>query len=95
LPIFADSVKFGECKPYWKMPELWECNIESPVCVGTTGEQILGCLVVATRLATGWYILGTLSNESADGFSGVFNKEQGTVSGAAIGLEWASFDLVT
>jgi hypothetical protein len=96
LPLFGGGVEVGECKPYWKIPELWECNLMSPVPTGSTAEQVLACLLTATSLATGWYILGSLSAESAEGFSGVFNaKGQGIVSGAAVGLEWASFDIET
>ena len=96
LPLLGGSVEVGECKPYWKTPELWECNVVSPVRVGTAAEQVLACLLAAMNLATGWYILGSLSAESAEGFSGVFTAEgQGTVSGQAVGLEWASFGLGT
>jgi hypothetical protein len=96
LPLLGGSVEVGECKPYWKIPELWECNLVSPVPDGSIAEQVLACLLAAMNLATGWYILGSLSAESAMGFSGVFSTEgQGSVSGPAVGLEWASFDLGT
>jgi hypothetical protein len=96
LPLFGGGIEVGECKPYWKIPELWECNLVSPVPAGPVAEQILACLLTAMSLATGWYILGSLSDESAEGFSGVFNvKEQGRASGPAVGLEWASFDVGT
>lgn len=96
LPLFGSGIEVGECKPYWKMPELWECNLVSPVTTGSAAEQVLACLLTAMNLATGWYILGSLSAESAEGFSGVFNaKGQGSASGPAVGLEWASFDLGT
>jgi hypothetical protein len=53
-------------------------------------------LLIATRLATGWYIFGSLSAESAEGFSGVLStKGQAIISGPAVGLEWASFDIGT
>ena len=95
LPLFGVAVEVGECKPYWKNPELWECNLVSPVSAGSAAEQVLACLLTAMSLATGWYILGSLSVESAEGFSGVFDKRQGSASGAAVGLEWASFDFGT
>lgn len=94
LPLFGGEVEVGECKPYWKTPDLWECNLVSLVLAGSTAEQVLSCLLTANSLASGWYILGSLSSESAAGFSGVFDaKGQGFVSGAAVGLEWASFDV--
>lgn len=95
LPLFGVGVEVGECKPYWKIPELWECNVVSPVHAGPAAEQVLECLLAAMNLATGWYILGSLSAKSAVGFSGVFDARQGVVSGPAVGLEWASFDLGT
>jgi hypothetical protein len=61
LPLFEDGVEVGECKPYWKTPELWECNLVSPVPAGSAAEQVLACLLTAMSLATGWYILGSLS----------------------------------
>src|SRR5947207_3316509 len=93
LPLFGGGVEVGECKPYWKIPGLWECNLVSRVPVGNTAGQVLACLLTAMSLATGWYILGSLSAERAEGFSGVFNaKGQGSTSGPAVGLEWASFN---
>jgi hypothetical protein len=96
LPLFGPGVEVGECKPYWKIPELWECNLVSLVPAGPTAEQVLACLLTAKSLASGWYILGSLSAESADGFSGVFDAwSQGGTSGPTVGLEWASFHLGT
>jgi hypothetical protein len=94
LPLFGGGVEVGECKPYWKIPELWECNVVSSLPAGSTAEQVLACLLTAKSLASGWYILGALSAETADGFSGVFDaKGQGSALGPAVGLEWASFHL--
>ena len=68
---------------YWKIPELWECNLRSPVAAGTAAEQVLACLISAMNLASGWCILGSLSADSADGFNGVFTAGQGKASGSA------------
>ena len=96
LPLFGNGVEVGECRPYWKIPELWECSLLSPVPTESAAAQVLACLLTAMSLATGWYIFGSLSAESAEGFSGVFNaKGQGSASGLAVGLEWASFDIGT
>ncbi len=96
LPLFGARVEVGECQPYWKLPELWECNLESPLPTGSTADQVLACLLIAKSLASGWYIFGSLSAESADGFSGVFDaKGHGGASGPALGLEWASFHVGT
>ena len=95
LPLFGSGVELGECKPYWKIPELWECNLVSPVSPGSTAEQVLACLLLCQSLASGWYIRGPLSAESADCFSGVFKKRQGGASSPLGWLEWASFSFVT
>jgi hypothetical protein len=96
LPLLGAGVEVGECKPYWKIPELWECDLVSLIAATSPAEQVFASLLTAKSLASGWYILGFLSAESADGFSGVFDaKGQGGVSGPAVGLEWASFRVGT
>jgi|SRR5579883_338076 len=96
LPLFGPDVDVGVCKAYWKIPELWECNLVSRVRAESTAEQVLACLLTAKSLASGWYILGALSAASADGFVGVFDsKVQGSASSQEVGLEWASFHLGT
>jgi hypothetical protein len=95
LPLFSSGVEAGEGKPYWKIPELWECSLVSPAPAAAPAEQVLECLLIAQSLASGWYIFGSLSAESADGFSGVFAKGQGGASSPIVGLEWASFQLQT
>jgi hypothetical protein len=94
LPLFGSGVKLGECKPYWKIPELWECNLVSTVSPGSTADQVLACLLLCQSLASRWYIVGPRSAESAC-FSGVFDKRQGGTSSPLAWLEWASFELVT
>ena len=92
LPVFGSGAEVGECKPYWKIPELGECRLVSPTA-GSVAEQVLGCLLVAQGLGSGWYVFGPLSAESVEGFSGVFALGQGRGSSKVVGLEWASFDL--
>jgi len=95
LPLFGSGIELGECKPYWKIPELWECNLVSPVSPGSTAEQVLACLLLCRSLASGWYIHCPRSAESADCFSGVFDQGQGGASSPLGWLEWASFRFVT
>lgn len=94
LPLIGEVSEAGEGRPYWKMPELWECAVAVPATGGSAAEQVLGCLLAAQRLASGWHILGTLSAESADGFSGVFAAGHSGAASKVFGLEWAAFDLV-
>src|SRR5436190_10145642 len=72
LPLLGPGCEPGEGRPYWKIPELWECNVRIPTQGRSVAEQVLACLMTAQRLAAGWYILGSLSSEDSNGFSGVF-----------------------
>jgi hypothetical protein len=91
LPLLGPGCEPGEGRPYWKIPELWECTATVPIQGESVAEQVLGCLMAAQRLAAGWYILGSLSTENADGFSGVFAVKEGGGASHVVGLEWASF----
>jgi hypothetical protein len=93
LPLLGDGCAAGEGRPYGKVPELWECGVTVPAAGGSAAEQVLGCLLAAQRLASGWSVLGPLSAESAAGFGGVFAVGQGGASSHVAGLEWASFEL--
>jgi hypothetical protein len=94
LPLLAGPCHVRDSKRYWKIPELWESNVETTISQGSTAEQVLSCLVMAYNLATGWNILGSLSASSAHGFTGVFALGK-TGQSNVVGLEWASFDLVS
>src|SRR5579884_3889471 len=94
LPLLGGGCEAGEGRSYWKMPELWECGVTAPATGASPAEQVLGCLLAAQRLASGWYILGTLSAECAEGFGGVFAAGQSGAASRIPGLEWASFDVV-
>lgn len=83
----------GEGQPYWKIPDLWECRVSSPAPVGSVADQVLGTLLAANRLGTGWRLNGSLSPVSATGFSGVLAVGESGASAHIAGLEWASFDL--
>jgi hypothetical protein len=93
LPLLGLGCEPDEGRPYWKIPELWECNVAVPSAVGSPAEQVLECLLAAQRLASGWYIRGTLSVNSAEGFSGVFAADQNGASSHVVGMKWASFYL--
>lgn len=93
LPLLgAGSRVVAEGKPYWKMPELWECRVEGPGAKGSAAEQAYECLVIALGLGVGWHVLGSISADRADDFSGVWDV-RGNHSHVP-GLEWASFDLI-
>ncbi len=94
LEVLGSGCEPSEGKPYWKVPELWECSVVVPVHLGPAAEQIMGCLVTACRLASGWYVLGALSPDRVEGFSGVFGVGHGSARSHVVGLEWASFELM-
>lgn len=93
LPLFGSVCRLGECRPYWKIPELWECEIQTPVTSMVIAEQVLDCLLAAKRLAHSWIVGGPLSTENTDGFSGSFSLNQGGRA-KIVGLEYASFDFL-
>lgn len=93
LDILAADVCDGP-KPYWKVPALWEVSLCSPFEL-PAAEGVLGLMLVADGIASGWLIHGPLA---ADGnitcFEGVFNASDSCRPHIA-GLEWASFSLGT
>jgi hypothetical protein len=93
-PLLGPECEWSEGRPYWKIPELWECTVIVPYSVGSIANQVLASLLMAQRLASGWFILGSLSEETAIGFSGVFSIGANGGSSNVAGLEWASFDLL-
>lgn len=95
LPLFGSNHSLEDCKPYWKIPELWECTITTPAQGSSTADQVLHALITANQLAAGWLILGSLTPESPADFTGVCAKKQSSTHMHFPTLEWASFDFVT
>jgi hypothetical protein len=90
LPLLGEVISQEEGKPYWKIPELWECAVETPLLGHSFAEQVLGCLHLANRLGVGWYVLGPSGGDDWAEFNGTFSLEH-SGSSKVIGLEWASF----
>src|SRR5262249_51496848 len=76
LQVIGDASEVSDGKPYWKSPDLWECNVTVPAQGDCVAEQVLSCLIAAQRLATGWFVRGTVSSDCASGFNGVFASDQ-------------------
>lgn len=93
LAAVGPGCKAGEGQPYWKTHELWECSALSPAPEGRVADQVLGCLLAAQRLASGWHITGSLAPDAAIGFGGVFAAGHAGAFSRVAGLEWASFEL--
>jgi len=83
-----------ECKRYWKIPELWECDAQSALRPGSVTDLITASLLQANCLARGWYVLGPYFNGGGEleSFSGIFNLKSGSRA-TATSLEWAHFEL--
>lgn len=92
--LLGTELCLGTCERYWKIPELWTCNAEMQFEAPSLAEQVTRCLLLANRLAIGWYVLGP--NLGTDGtfhsFSGIFD---GHHPGTKLSnLEWAQFQLL-
>ena len=91
--LLGTPLCLGICERYWKIPELWTCDAAMSFEAPSTAEQITGCLLVANRLATGWYVLGPhlRPDGTLESFNGIFDRRH---SGAKIAsLEWAQFQV--
>jgi hypothetical protein len=92
--VLGTPLCLGTCERYWKIPELWTCDAEMQFEAPSIAEQITRCLLLANRLAIGWYVLcpylqpdGTLQS-----FAGIFD---GRHPGAKLAsLEWAQFQVL-
>ena len=91
MPLFGTQATLGEGKPYWKIPELWECSVVTPSPDGSAADKVLACLTTAQAIGAGWYVLGSVAPKD-DGFTGVFAADNGGTPRVSC-LVWASFDL--
>jgi hypothetical protein len=92
--LLGHELRLSKCERYWKIPELWTCDTTTHFEVPSIAEQITGCLLLANRLATGWYVLGPhlRSDGTLETFGGTFDHRQ---SGANMqSLEWAEFQVL-
>lgn len=94
LKVFGDESELKDCREYWKNPDFWECFIEIPVHGDLVADQILQVLLIAFRIASGWTIMGSLDEESAEGFGGLFDVRNSVCKSHCIGLEWGEFQIV-
>ena len=91
--LLGQQLSVNSCERYWKIPELWTCDAATSFEAPSTAEQITGCLLLANRLATGWYVLGPQlrPDGTLESFNGIFDRRH---SGAKIpSLEWAQFQV--
>jgi hypothetical protein len=91
--LLGVELDLGTCERYWKIPELWTCSAATPFEAPSTAEQLTGCLLLANRLATGWYVLGPYlrPDGTLESFNGVFDRRQSCAKMQS--LEWAQFQV--
>jgi len=94
LLLIGSECELKDCREYWKNPDLWECTIETPACGESVADQILQVLLIAFRIASGWTIMGSLDEESAEGFGGLFDVRNSVCKSHCLGLEWGEFQIV-
>jgi hypothetical protein len=89
--LLGYELSVSKCERYWKIPELWTCDAAMRFEVSSINEQITHCLLLANRLAAGWYVLGPYlrPDGTLDKFEGIFDHHR---SGAKMqSLEWSQF----
>jgi hypothetical protein len=89
--LLNQKLDVRKCEPYWKIPELWTCDVSLEFDAPSVAEQITGVLLRANRLANGWYVLGPSHRPdgSLETFTGIFKRQE---QAARIqSLEWAEF----
>ncbi len=91
--LFGADFKVLCCEQYWKIPELWDCRIETTEKESPMSDVVFETLRLADALANGWHVTGPSVYENRLGmFSGVFNAKP--KAGAYLaGLDWASFSV--
>jgi hypothetical protein len=92
--ILGRKLELAGLERYWKIPELWDCRSRLTVETQTEAEQIEHYLLLANRLANGWYVLGphySWPDQRLDGFEGTFKKGQS--HSRLSSLDWAHFDM--
>jgi len=90
--LFARDTETTTSERYWKDKALWDCRLETPGVTGYAAEVAFDCLVLASRLGNGWYLLGPGGTGDLEIFEGVFDVHR-TGTPYDMGLEWASFSL--
>jgi hypothetical protein len=91
--LLGRTLQVSECEPYWKIPELWRCTALAELGPMPLHERNSTALILASRIAYGWYVLGPyLSDEGTlESFEGIFNRDG---PGGLASLDWAHFELV-
>jgi hypothetical protein len=89
----ALALRVTGCARYWKIPELWSCDATAEIVVASVAEAVAQSLLLANKLAIGWYVLGPyLGDDGAlESFEGIYSmRDKNTITPL---LEWAHFEV--
>lgn len=90
------EVDVTACQQYWKMPGLWECSLKTAEMDRPLPEAVFDCLVLASKLAHGWFLQGPFVREGVlENFEGVFHVQANSSAANIAGLEWGSFGILS
>lgn len=91
---FGTEVEVRSCNQYWKLPELWDCQLETGEMDKPIPEAICDCLLLAGKIGNGWFLLGPLIKDGVlVVFKGVFGTQNSGTPYIA-GFEWGSFSII-
>lgn len=86
----------AECKQYWKMPELWECDAYTTIRPApSVNDSIVAALSQANSLGRSWLVQGPYFDERGgfESFSGIFSVTSGSTA-IQSALQWAEVELL-
>ena len=83
------------CEPYWKISGVWICEATAHISAKSVETQVTKSLLLANRLATGWYVLGPHVTENGvlETLEGIFSRRDRSSQAKLQSLEWAHFQL--
>jgi len=92
--LLGRDLRVSDRKRYWKIPELWTCSAAINLESASHEAQVCECLVLANRLAIGWYVLGPYFDSAGrlESFEGIFSTSNSSKAAMPL-LEWAHFQL--
>jgi hypothetical protein len=89
-------LRVERCERYWKIPELWTCTATSEIDAVSIADRVTQTLLLANKLAIGWYVLGPYLNDddgSLTHFEAIYSmNDKNTVTPL---LEWTCVEVVT
>jgi len=93
--LLGHTLQLGKCERYWKIPELWACEVTSEFEAADEADRVFRCLLLANRLAYHWSVGGPhlRLDGTLERLDGVFSHSHAKAKLQS--LEWAEFVVVT